>query len=304
MAEVSRYINRELSWLEFNQRVLDQSMYQRVPLLERLKFLAITASNLDEFFMVRVGSLRIQRGRRADAVDPTGMTASEQLEVVYERVDKMIHDQYECFLNQIEPALRAESFERISMTTATAKQRETARRTFDEEIFPVLSPMAVDTACPFPLLVNLGLYLCVRLKNQKQANEVETTFTQAAFSSDTNANERTASEHAESFAFIPLGKAIPRVVTLPSEKGYSYALLEDVVAAFVSEFFPGLEVIESVTFRITRNSDVSVREDSAADLMAGMEQVLHERRLADSVRIEISENASDSAIEFLRMAFG
>jgi len=307
MAEVSRYINRELSWLEFNQRVLEQSMYQRVPLLERLKFLAITASNLDEFFMVRVGSLRIQRERRADRVDPTGMTASEQLELVYERVDKIIQDQYECFLNQIEPALRAESFERISMATATAKQREAARRTFDEEIFPVLSPMAVDTACPFPLLVNLGLYLCVRLRGQELAKEVDTTAAEAALKTGTNETdtinkEQASLENAECFAFIPLGKAIPRVVTLPSEKGYSYALLEDVVAAFVGEFFPGMEVIEAVTFRITRNSDVSVREDSAADLMAGMEQVLHERRLADSVRIEISETASDSAIEFLRMA--
>ncbi len=302
MAEVSQYINRELSWLEFNQRVLDQSMYQRVPLLERLKFLAITASNLDEFFMVRVGSLRIQRQRRADAVDPTGMTASEQLEVVYERIDRMIHDQYECFLNQVEPALRAESFERISMATATAKQREAARRTFDEEIFPVLSPMAVDTDCPFPLLVNLGLYLCVRLKNLEEPKEAKTATSHIANSTDVDQPFATTVDDSESFAFIPLGKAIPRIVTLPSEKGYSYALLEDVVAAFVGEFFPGMEVIEAITFRITRNSDVSVREDSAADLMAGMEQVLHERRLADSVRIELSENASDSAIEFLRMA--
>jgi polyphosphate kinase len=299
MAEVSRYINRELSWLEFNQRVLDQSMYSRVPLLERLKFLAITASNLDEFFMVRVGSLRIQRKRRGDALDPTGMTASEQLEVVYERVDRMIHDQYDCLLNQIEPALRAESFERIRMSTATAKQREAVRRTFDEEIFPVLSPMAVDTACPFPLLVNLGLYLCVRLKNQLATQGVDA---KVASSDKTDEEQQSKSDVDESFAFIPLGKAIPRVVTLPSEKGYSYALLEDVVGAFASDFFPGMEVIESVTFRITRNSDVSVREDSAADLMAGMEQVLHERRLADSVRIEIAETASDSAIEFLRMA--
>jgi len=302
MAEVSRYINRELSWLEFNQRVLDQSMYQRVPLLERLKFLAITASNLDEFFMVRVGSLRIQRERRSDAVDPTGMTASEQLEVVYERIDKMIHDQYECFLNQVEPALRAESFDRISLATATAKQREAARRTFDEEIFPVLSPMAVDPDCPFPLLVNLGLYLCVRLKDLTQTKEPDVAASQVADTTNADDSSATILDNPESFAFIPLGKAIPRVVTLPSDKGYSYALLEDVVAVFAGEFFPGMEVIEAITFRITRNSDVSVREDSAADLMAGMEQVLHERRLADSVRIELSENASDSAIEFLRMA--
>jgi len=298
MTEVARYINRELSWLEFNQRVLDQSMYQRVPLLERLKFLAITATNLDEFFMVRVGSLRLQRDRRGDALDPTGMTPSEQLDVVYSRVDRMIHDQYDCFLNQIEPALQAESFERVRMVTATAKQRENARRIFDEEIFPVLSPMSVDSAYPFPLLVNLGTYLCVRLQGESSSDEDGTQ----ELNGEGNPTTINVHKSTERFAFIPLGKAISRVVTLPSDKGYCYALLEDVVSTFAGEFFPGIEVIESVPFRITRNSDVSVREDSAADLMAGMEQVLHERRLADSVRIEIAETASDSAIDFLRTA--
>ncbi len=142
------FINRELSWLEFNQRVLDQAVYELVPLLERLKFLAITASNLDEFFMVRVGGLRVQRDRQPDLTDPTGRTPAEQLLAIYERVDQMIHDQYDCYLNQIEPNLKAENFERVSMASASSAHRIAARRVFDEEIFPVISPIAID---PLPL---------------------------------------------------------------------------------------------------------------------------------------------------------
>ena len=287
----SAFINRELSWLEFDQRVLDQAMYERVPLLERLKFLAITASNLDEFFMVRVGGLRVQRERQPDLTDPTGMTPAEQLLAIYERVDQMIHDQYRCFLQQIEPNLKAEGFERISLSKASAVHSAAARRIFDEEIFSVISPIAVDPAAPFPLLVNLGLYLCVHLAARTlTAEEIEETL------------EQEAHIRGPRFAFIPLGKAISRFVTLPSEKGFSYALLEDVVAAFVDELFPSDSIQECKAFRITRNSDVTVHEDNAADLMEGMERVLHERRTAKSVRLEIAEDASDSMIEFLRGA--
>lgn len=288
----SAYINRELSWLEFDQRVLDQAMYEPVPLLERLKFLAITASNLDEFFMVRVGGLRLQRERQPDTTDPTGLTPADQLLAIYERVDRMIHDQYGCFLEQIEPNLKAEGFERVSMASASANHRAAARRIFDEEIYSVISPIGVDPAAPFPLLVNLGIYLCVHLaaRTPPTKEEEEETLDQEAHIQGAR------------FAFVPLGKAISRFVTLPSEKGFSYALLEDVVAAFVDQLFPSDTVQECKPFRITRNSDVTVHEDNAADLMEGMERVLHERRTADSVRLEIAEDTSDSMIEFLRDA--
>ncbi len=287
----SAYINRELSWLEFDQRVLEQAMYDRVPLLERLKFLAISASNLDEFFMVRVGGLRIQRERQPDLRDPTGLTPSDQLLAIYERVDQMVHNQYQCFLEQIEPNLKAEGFERVTMASASAMHRAAARRVFDEEIFSVISPIAVDPAAPFPLLVNLGSYLCVHISARSpNAEDAEESL------------EHEASVFEPHFAFIPLGKAISRFVTLPSDKGFSYALLEDVVATFVDQFFPSDTVIECKPFRMTRNSDVTLHEDNQADLMEGMERVLHARRTASSVRLEIAEDASDSMIEFLRGA--
>ncbi len=268
------FINRELSWLEFNQRVLDQALYPKVPVLERLKFLAITASNMDEFFMVRVGGLQIQEARGIDYTDPSGLTVKEQLDLIYERVSGIIRDQYECFQSQIEPTLTQEGLEHVQAASASARHREAMSRFFHDEIYPVVSPMDIDPESPFPILSNLGLHLCVRMASGD-------------------------SENPHRFAIVPLGKALSRFITLPSDKGYSYALLEDVTAQFIDVYYPGKRIEECVAFRVTRNADVSVREDSASDLMLGMEEVLHSRRSAGFVRLEISDKASDVTLEFL-----
>jgi polyphosphate kinase len=270
----NHYINRELSWLEFNQRVLDQAQYAKVPVLERLKFLAITASNMDEFFMVRVGGLQLQQAQGIDTADPSGMSVSEQLTAVYARVAQIIRDQYDCFLNAIEPNLTQEGLERVVASTASARSRESMRRFFEEEVYPVISPMDLDPDAPFPLLSNLGFYLCVRMA-----------------SGDADQPHR--------FAFIPLGKSLSRFVTLPSDRGYSYALLEDVISHFVELYYPGKRIEECVAFRVTRNADVSVREDSASDLIVGMEEVLVSRRSADFVRLEIAASVSEETLKFL-----
>lgn len=270
----SPFINRELSWLEFNQRVLDQAFYTKVPILERLKFLAITASNLDEFFMVRVGGLQIQEARENNSIDPSGLTVRQQLEQIYERANRIVQEQYSCFLNQVEPALTAEGLERVFANNASARHREAMARFFHEEIYPVVSPMDIDPDSPFPILSNLGLHLCVRMASGD-------------------------SENPHRFAIVPLGKAISRFITLPSDKGYSYSLLEDVTAHYIEEYYPGKRIEECVAFRVTRNADVSVREDSAADLMEGMEEVLHSRRSAGFVRLEISDKASEATVEYL-----
>lgn len=273
------YINRELSWLEFNQRVLDQALYSKVPVLERLKFLAITASNLDEFFMVRVGGLQLQQARQIETPDPTGSTVSEQLERICQRVSAIVRDQYDCFLTAVEPILTDEGLERISVRNATARHREAIGRFFHEEIYPVLSPMDIDPESPFPILANLGLHLCVRMASGD-------------------------SENPHRFAFIPIGKALSRFITLPSDRGYSYALLEDVVTELVDQYYPGKRVEECIAFRVTRNADVSVREDSAADLMIGMQEVLHSRRSAGFVRLEIADSVSEPTLQFLKDSLG
>lgn len=271
----NHYINRELSWLKFNQRVLNQAQYAKVPVLERLKFLAITSSNMDEFFMVRVGGLQLQQAQGIDAPDPSGATVTEQLDAVYTRVNTIISDQYECFLNSIEPILQQEGITRVISAKANAPCKESLQRFFEQEVYPVLSPMDLDPDAPFPLLSNLGFYLCVRMA-----------------SGDQDAPHR--------FAFIPIGKSLARFVKLPGDRGtYNYAMLEDVVSHFVEQYYPGKRVEECIAFRVTRNADVSVREDSASDLILGMEEVLSSRRSADFVRLEIDANASEATLSFL-----
>lgn len=268
------YINRELSWLEFNQRVLDQARSRQVPLLDRLKFLSITSANLDEFFMVRVGGLQLQLESNQDLTDPAGMTPREQLLAIRKRVNQMIQDQYQCFLQELEPSLLLEGMERITIKEASIRHRETIERVFQEEIFPVITPMAIEKEAPFPLLANLGLYLCVKV--------------------------RLEGENHPGYAFLPMGKALPRFITLPSDKGYTYVLLEEVIKYFVDQFFTGIKVEECVPFRMTRNSDIAMADDNASDLMVGMEKILHERRTAASIRLEIAQEASTELREYLR----
>jgi len=274
----SRYINRELSWLEFNQGVLDEAGDNTVPLLERLKFLAIGASNLDEFFMVRVGGLKLVVKQEGPLADPSGMTAREQLEAVSQRVHRMSADQYECFL-QLDPQLAQAGVRRLRVPDLSERQKQVVAQFFQDEVASVLTPMAVVAGLEFPLLGNQMLHVAVRL-------------------------EPRPGETAMRFAIIPLGRSLGRFVTLPSERGYSFILLEDVVAAHVARFFPGESVAHCAAFRITRNADLSIRDDIAHDLMAEIEEILDERKLGACVRLELAAEADAETVAFLRQALG
>ncbi|MCH5375744.1 MAG: polyphosphate kinase 1, partial [Planctomycetes bacterium] len=275
--EESNYINRELSWLEFNQRVLDEALDPQIPLLERLKFLAITASNLDEFFMVRVGGLQmLARGGRRKR-DPAGLTPARQLKSISRRVHQFVAQQYDCLLDELEPGLAEAGLRRLLPRELNEHQQTVVQKIFETEVFPIYTPMAVDTIESFPLLINRALNVCVRLKPVDGEREPR-------------------------FAVIPLGPSPPRFFRLPSDQGYHYIVLEDVIRCFVADFFPGVPVQEVVPFRITRNADMNVREDMAADLMAGMEEVLDARKLSDCVRLEIDAGVSRATLRFLRTA--
>jgi polyphosphate kinase len=276
----SKYLNRELSWLEFNQRVLEESLDAAVPLLERLKFLAITASNLDEFFRVRVGGLELASAHGGGLPDPSGMTPGQQLAAVQERVRRMTADQYACYLGELEPQLTSAGIRRVRPDDLTKTQKRLARQVFENEIYSILTPMAVTSAEDFPLLPNLLMNVCVRLTTAEEAaGEVR-------------------------FAVLPLGPAVPRFISLPADNGYSYLLLEDLASMFAERFFVGESIAECVPFRITRNADISLREDAAADLLEGMREVLDERRQADCVRLEIDRSASPMMLSFLGSALG
>jgi len=272
----SRYINRELSWLEFNHRVLEEARNSDTPLLERLKFLAITASNLDEFFMVRVGGLQQLAQGSASRTDPAGMSASEQLEAISERTHQMAVDQYTCYLDDVEPKLAENGISRIRTYDATEQQQTILEQVFENEIYPVLTPMAVTSVDEFPLLADQALNVCVRLKPDVHDSD------------------------EPRYAVIPFGRAVSRFITLPSDGGYCYMLLEDIVELFASRFFPGEEIVECVPFRITRNADLGIREDMASDLLSEIEDVIDARKEATCVRLELSDRVTSALLEFLQ----
>lgn len=316
MGAESRFFNRELSWLEFNQRVLDEARAPSIPLLERLKFLAITASNLDEFTMVRVGSLQLLLAQGDAHPDPAGLTPAEQLSAIDERMHSFAAEQYECFLNDLEPALAQHGLRRSQPAELTDRQSQHIQTLFEQELFPVLTPLAISLSEPskddktisrkksvkkkaaaaqspgiadmpvffpdsdvpsFPLLINLSLNLCVRLAPS-------------------------GSSESPRFAIVPFGRNRQRFITLPSDSGFNFILLEDVVGRFLSRLFPGEKIEECVPFRITRNADMELREDQASDLLSEMQEIVDARRQSDCVRLEVADHASPLLLQFLQSA--
>ena len=271
------FFNRELSWIEFNFRVLQQAEDGALPPLERLKFAAITASNADEFFMVRVGGLKMLQRQDGEPPDPSGRTPSEQLAAIAARMHELVARQHACLQKEIEPALRKGGIRRLRMDELSAAQRRHVDAQFADSVFPVITPVAVRPDEEFPLLAGLGLALYVRL-------------------------DGTPEEPAPRHAVVAVPKNLPRFLALPGEAGFPYVLLEEVVRARVGELFPDVAVRECAAFRITRNADVGVREDQAGDLMDQMREVLVERKESACVRLEIEARASAEAQAFLRAA--
>ena len=273
----SPFLNRELSWIEFNFRVLQQAEDAALPPLERLKFAAITASNADEFFMVRVGGLKLLKRQGEERPDPAGLAPSEQLAEISARMHELVERQHACLAKEIEPALRKGGLRRLRMEELSAAQLRHVEALFEDSIFPVVTPVAVAPDREFPLLAGLGLALYVRLEG---------------------APEDPAPRHA----LVAMPKSLPRFLTLPGETGFAYVLLEEIVRAYAGRLFPGVAVQECAAFRITRNADMGVREDLAGDLLAQMREVLVERKESDCVRLELEKRASKEAQAFLRAA--
>lgn len=274
MIDSNLFNNRELSWLEFNQRVLDEARDTSVPLLERLRFLAITASNLDEFFMVRVGSLRTAIRRGDAGVDPSGMTAAEQLDAVMVRVRAMVESQYHIFLEQLEPQLRDIGIFRRHVTELNRPQQDYVEQLFTEQMEAILTPIAVRDPEQFPLLLGRTINVAVQLEGNEDV--------------------------PYRYAIIPIGLSDLRFVTLPSEEGTEFVLGEEIIAMFAQRFFPGETIVSTVPFRITRNADLSVREDEGTDLLAEMEDVLEDRKDSFCVRLEISDQVTTEMLVFLK----
>lgn len=272
---IKQYYNREISWLQFNERVLEQANDEKLPILERLKFLAITGSNLDEFFMVRVGGLQTLVTDCIQKRDPSGLTPQEQLNKIDEITDEMVTRQYKIFDN-IRLELGKNDIKSCNAESLTISQRKFCEKIFENEIFPLLTPVAIEEGQELPLFPNGSLLLGFRIKNQ---NKKQSEFL---------------------YTYITLGKIFNRFIKLPSENTFEYILLEDLVAYFGDRLFPGQMIIESFPFRILRNADMSVREDMASDLLSYMEELLDERKRGGCVRFETSASISKESLSFFK----
>jgi len=267
-----RHLNRELSWLQFDERVLALAEHPDVPLLERAKFLAIFTSNLDEFYQVRVAGLREQMAAGVTGSGADGMNPSEQLLVIDAMVSELSSRAARLFLDDLVPALDAQGIRFSRWDMLDDDDRDYLVKVFDTQIFPVLTPLAVDPAHPFPYLSNLSLNLAVVVRDPDDGDR--------------------------RFARIKVPPLLPRFVVLPD--GERFVPLEQVIAAHLDRLFPGLEVVEHHIFRVTRNADFEVEEDEADDLLLAIETELTRRRFGSLVRLEVEYEMSPSVLGLLR----
>ena len=293
----SNYLNRELSWLDFNQRVLDQAFLKKNPLLERLKFLAISASNLDEFVMVRVGGLKLVEQQDGGVPDIAGLTVSKQLSAITNRMREMYSTQLRC-LNELETELHDNGIIRLRPDDLSEAQRDFLERQFETELSAAAAPLAIENNFGFPMLSGTRLCLCVKLKSNDQQG-IGPRKGQSEPETDEPAQQSDDGKSNVRYALVPLGRSLNRIWTVPGSESFSYMYLEEVFGMFLPKMFGGQEILEWAPFRVTRNGDVEIDEDSRLDLMIDMQEMLEVRETSQCVRLEISASASGELTGFL-----
>ena len=276
------YVNRELSWLEFDCRVLEEARDKTTPLFDRLKFLSITASNLDEFFMVRVASLKDMVHAGYKKPDIAGMTASEQLEKISVRTHELVTQQYNTYNRSLLPALRSIGLNLIeNHEDLTPEQGEFVDRYFREEVYPVLTPMAVDSSRPFPLVRNKSLNIAALLKKKEGGKELE-------------------------FAMVQVPAVLPRIISLPvttdenNREMRNVIFLEEIIERNMQQLFLNYDIVTSHPFRIMRNADFSLDEEEAVDLLEEIEKQLKRRQWGEVIRLEIEDKADQRLLKILK----
>lgn len=283
------FLNRELSWLEFNRRVLHEALDDRTPLLERVAFLAIFNSNLDEYFQKRVGGLKRQVAARVSQRSPDGLTASEQISAIRQAVMPMLRLQADCFEQVIKPGLIEQNIHLLKWDQLDDEQRGRASEYFRKNLFPVLTPLAVDPGHPFPFISNLSTSMGVLLSDPREEEE--------------QAQERAANNHDNNdeagrycFARVKVPAVLPGWVRLDAEEdkdggeGHLFVNLEQIIRHNLDELFKGMKIIDAQPFRVTRNADVERDEEDAEDLLELIEQELRDRRFAQAVRLEVADD--------------
>ena len=265
------YLNRELSWMDFNSRVLEEAFEKENPVLERVKFLSITESNLDEFFMVRVAGVMDRMHSKPNDKDASNMTPVQQFEKLTAKIREFVKKQYSCLHRSIIPALKKCRLKFLKINELGKSQKQIIDEYFDKFIFPVLTPLAVDTSRPFPLLANRSLNIAVRLVNESGE---------------------------DIFAVVQVPSILPRFIEVPSDSGRCFVMLEDIIISRISELFELYKIQACCPFRITRDSDLDIDED-ADDLLVEIEHSLKKRQRGDPVRLEIVSKCDEELKKFL-----
>jgi polyphosphate kinase len=277
--DAERFFNRHLSWMEFNKRVLDEAHDSSNPLLERVKFLAITASNLDEYVEVRLAGLmqQAEHGNREQSAD--GRTPDQSLAELTERIHTFVDEQYECWREELVPALHAESVRVLGRGDLRPEAREYIEQFYENTIEPLLTPVTVDPAHPFPHVLNKALCLAFLLKQKRRGSQIY-------------------------LGVVTVPRALPRLVRLPSPKdSIEFVFLHDVVHAFADRLYHGYEILSAAAFRVTRNSNLYMEEEESRSLLESVDLQIHRRRKGSAVRLEIEAGANQEIVERLQANF-
>lgn len=272
------FYNRELSWLGFNYRVLSEARDKNIPLMERLKFLSITASNLDEFFMIRVASLKDMVHAKYTKKDIAGLTPKEQLEIISTGTHELVEKQYNTYNRSFLPALKHNGLTIVTQYEAlNAEQAEYVDRYFMREVYPVLTPMAVDSSRPFPLIRNKSLNIAALLMDKKRKDTID-------------------------FATVQVPSVLPRIVTIPSEKEGETCiiLLEQIIEKNIQKLFLNYKVLDATPYRVMRNADLTIDEDEAADLLIEIERQLKKRQWGEAIRLEVEQGIDKRLLKILK----
>ncbi len=273
------YTNRELSWLQFNYRILSEAKDKSIPLFERLKFLSITASNLDEFFMVRVASLKDMVNAEYEKPDIAGMTPTQQLKALDTEIHQMVSQQYSAYNRSLLPLLQQNGLQVIKQhEKLSAEEAAYIDRYFEENIYPVLTPMAVDSSRPFPLIRNKSLNIAALVQKKDKKEEIE-------------------------FATVQVPSVLPRIIVLPQNEEdtvQKVILLEEVIERNIQKLFLNYDIVCAHPFRIMRNADLSIDEDEAEDLLKEIEKQLKRRQWGEVIRLEVEADADKKLLKLLK----
>src|SRR6478672_10817754 len=273
------FLNRELSWLRFNERVLEEAQDESNPLLERLKFLSISASNLDEFFEVRVAGLVQQIEDGYTEAGPDGLTLVEERDAISEGIHRFVDEQYQCWNEQLRPKLSEKGIRVLGLHELDENARAFVEDYCDRELDLLLTPVTVDPAHPFPRVINKALCVGFLLRRRRRSS---LTYT----------------------GVVTVPRSLPRLVRLPSDSTIDFIFLHDLVAFHAGRMYNGYDIVSSAAFRVTRNSNLYLAEEESRSLLESVRTELHNRRKGDAVRLEIEATADPEIVERLRTNFG